>query len=504
MAKARRESKAGLIITLVFFILTTLGVGVYAYTLQAEVEAKGKAAKDAAAKEKTANDERDWYKFQATLYRSYMGQLDGVDLAALQQAREAFDANQLGQKAPDKDAVTKLIKETFDKKMPWDAANKKPRGTYEDLLAAEKRRYDDLEKLNAGLDTAKKAAEQKLKVAEDALADAKNKFDQALDGVKKQSDLDLSSLIKTNDDLGKSLTKANTDKVEEVKKVAENLRKATATIAKKDEEITTLKAVVKQKTDDIGALRQREGAAPKDWRTDWQIAAMDRTGKQPYINLGSADNVTPQLTFTVHGLGPDGKPLPNSKGSIEVVNVVRDHLSQARIINVKDPDRDPILKGDILFNPLWNPTLKKHVAVAGIIDLTGDGRDSLTEFIRNLEKQNVVVDAYLDPKDRKVKGGDITVQTDYLIVGEELPIGDERKLDEDTRKQFEEAIRAMKHKAVENGVQIISTRKYLELVGYRLPKGTGESASSGVYRSVLDKPEAPKPEAPKNQDKPGM
>ncbi len=50
MAKARGESKTGLVTTLVLFILATLGVGIYAYTLQADVADKDKAAKEAAAK----------------------------------------------------------------------------------------------------------------------------------------------------------------------------------------------------------------------------------------------------------------------------------------------------------------------------------------------------------------------------------------------------------------------------------------------------------------------
>src|SRR6266851_1836184 len=40
MAKARVESKTGLITTLVLFVLTTLGLGIYAYTLQSDVAAQ--------------------------------------------------------------------------------------------------------------------------------------------------------------------------------------------------------------------------------------------------------------------------------------------------------------------------------------------------------------------------------------------------------------------------------------------------------------------------------
>ncbi len=177
---------------------------------------------------------------------------------------------------------------------------------------------------------------------------------------------------------------------------------------------------IKDQKERLEAIAARSTEAPPTLRTDWKIIEMDRRGTNPYINLGSADHVKPQLTFSIHGVGLDGRPIGPPKGTLEVVNVIGDHLSRTRVTAVKDPNRDPILKGDVLYNPSWNPILKKHVALAGIMDLTGDGRDSLAEFMRNLERQNVIVDAWLDPKDYSIKGKGITVRTDYLIQGESM------------------------------------------------------------------------------------
>ncbi|HEY7154125.1 MAG TPA: sigma-70 family RNA polymerase sigma factor [Gemmataceae bacterium] len=103
--------------------------------------------------------------------------------------------------------------------------------------------------------------------------------------------------------------------------------------------------------------RQIAEEAPANMRTDWKIVRMDRRGTNPYINLGSADKVKPQLTFTIHGVGLDGRPNPRPKGTLEVVNVIANHLSQARVTSVKDANRDPILVGDILYNPNLRPDL---------------------------------------------------------------------------------------------------------------------------------------------------
>jgi hypothetical protein len=127
----------------------------------------------------------------------------------------------------------------------------------------------------------------------------------------------------------------------------------------------------------------------------------------------------------------------------------------------------------VLFNPSWDPNLKKHVALTGIIDLTGDGRDSSIEFRRNLERQNVIVDAWLDPKDYSPQGK-ITVQTDYLILGDGVESLTNVRDREGFGKKLNESMIAMKKEAEKNGVQVVSLRKYLEMIGYPLPRPSGE------------------------------
>ena len=91
---------------------------------------------------------------------------------------------------------------------------------------------------------------------------------------------------------------------------------------------------------------------------------------------------------------------------------------------MRDQRRDPVLPGDFIYNPAWNPNVKQHVAIIGNIDLTGDHRDSVQEFLRTLKNQNVDVDAYMDMKSKKLMNaagdgpGEITRRTDLLIVGD--------------------------------------------------------------------------------------
>ena len=75
------ESKQGLVITLVFFILATIGLGVSTYFGYSEQEAKDKAKADAEKKLGDMTAERDWFKFQWNLARAYIGALPGSEAA---------------------------------------------------------------------------------------------------------------------------------------------------------------------------------------------------------------------------------------------------------------------------------------------------------------------------------------------------------------------------------------------------------------------------------------
>ncbi len=237
----------------------------------------------------------------------------------------------------------------------------------------------------------------------------------------------------------------------------------------KDKEILSLKKELKSKIDDLAAIKQKGIEAPPDWRTDWKIVRIEPEGSTAYINLGSADLVKNQLTFSIHGLDLAGKPVGEPKGTLEVMNVLDSHLSQVRITSVKDRNINPVFKGDVLFNPSWNLKLKKHVAITGLIDLTGEGHNQSAEFRRNLERQNVIVDAWVEKRGDKavIMGPGISVQTDWLIEG------DAPDYLNDPGKGYREGgsiMEKMRGTAKDKGVSVVGYRKYMESIGYRLPR----------------------------------
>src|SRR5262249_37392402 len=97
-----------------------------------------------------------------------------------------------------------------------------------------------------------------------------------------------------------------------------------------------------------------------------------------------ADLLKAGVSFSVFPAGVTGKAASTRerKGAVEVTEVLGPHEAQARIVDQSDPIRDMILREDLLFNPTWNPSARERVALAGMIDLNGDGLDDNEEFVR--------------------------------------------------------------------------------------------------------------------------
>jgi hypothetical protein len=489
----------------VFFILATIGLGVATYFGFSEQDKFEKTAKDEKKAAETFKNDRNWYKFQVMMLRAYIGEAQGMaDGDQLGTLKNQFDNGSLSgmSVAKDKDDVTKVLK-PLETQFGWNG--NLPKQTYKDLLAKAKTDYDTLAKTNKELQTALAKAKKEAETKDGELVAARADYITQLNNLKKTLKEDFTKSDKDLIDLRGKFTTLSEANKKDLEKLENEKKAVLAQLKLRDGEISELKKKVKNREDRIAAIEPKSMEAPVGLRTDWKIVEMDRRGTNPYINLGSADRVKSQLTFSIHGISADGQINPQPKGTLEVVNVINDHLSQTRITAVTDRNRDPILKGDVIYNPSWNPTIPKHVAIAGIIDLTGDGRDSLREFMRSLERQNIVVDAYLDPKDGSVKGKGITFRTDYLIIGDtpDAPLGG--KDAGGVRGKIVAGRKDMETAAKKYGVPSVGLLRYLDMIGYRLPRGGGEERPS-LYNPDLRPDHAPrldgdKPPTPMKPDK---
>lgn len=173
-----------------------------------------------------------------------------------------------------------------------------------------------------------------------------------------------------------------------------------------------------------------------------------------WINLGAADALRRQITFSVFDADAQDPAKTEPKGSIEVTRILGDHMAEARVTS--DDPRNPILTGDQIYSQVWHRGKKLRFALAGILDLDGDGKSDM-ELARNLVELNGgVVDAYL-ADDGKVVGA-ITVNTRYIVLGD-FP-------KEANQAAMQEGFNRMSEDAKVNGVEVITLDKFLNQIGY--------------------------------------
>src|SRR5215467_8884437 len=103
------ESKQGLVITLVGFILLSIILGVTTYYGYAEQAALKTAADTAKKDADSAKKDRDWYQFVALQLKGYTGDLAKQETEELTVSRERYQSNQLS--GEDKAAIDNLFKD---------------------------------------------------------------------------------------------------------------------------------------------------------------------------------------------------------------------------------------------------------------------------------------------------------------------------------------------------------------------------------------------------------
>jgi hypothetical protein len=504
--KKSGESKQGLIIALVFFVLISIGLGVatfYGFDGQERL-------RDAASKEKKEADQakkaRDWEQFQNLILKVYLGhQLAPEDNELFTTRLGQYDQNALGKdekNKPDFDALLAKLKQDAG----WDEAKKQPAKpllnemkrlqTDNTNLATQNAKLKDdnakaVDKLSKDLAEGRKALDDqnaKLKASEEEkvkIQNAKTKefmdLQAKYDGLSEEVDK-----IKKSADLAKDEDKKKLDKL--------------------SKELATTKTNLDKAREQLRPTNLLDYDQPKG-----KVVGIDRTGQVVYVNLGTQDRVKPQLTFSVFGAGPNGKASAERKGAIEITKVMESHLSQGRITEMTDGNRDPIVKDDLLFNPTWSTTIQQHVAIAGLIDLTGEGTDNTLEFVHSLERQGVVVDAYLDMNDLSVKGPGISLKTNYLVLGEQPEFDANTAINKDdvrtaSKMTAQNKIAQMQEEAHKMGVAAIPYRRFMAVIGYPLPRvlttraGTAgflESPSLGSALRAKEKDKADKDKAAK-------
>lgn len=293
---------------------------------------------------------------------------------------------------------------------------------------------DERSKVEAAKQAQVEAAESKQQQAEEALAEANKIFETERN--KKNDELEA---------LKGELEKKNEEMTELAK---EKKQEIDAVTVDRNKLVTTNKFL----NEKILKIDPTSGFEVPDGKILW----VNQKAHSVWINVGQADGLQRQVTFSVVGSGEEVGGDQKTKGRIEVTEILGPHFAECRIL--EDELYDPLVQDDKIFTPLWQPGRSESFALVGGFDLDGDGVDD-RDMIRSLIRMaGGRIDAEVDLKGKKT--GELTMNTRYLVMG--TPPKDRAAVEGDFTNIQNEAARL--------GVRELTIDKFLDHVGWKDPK----------------------------------
>lgn len=197
--------------------------------------------------------------------------------------------------------------------------------------------------------------------------------------------------------------------------------------------------------------RQSETFEVADGRITW----VNQANQTAWINLGEADALRRQITFSVFESSETDAGKTEKKGSVEVTRLLGDHMAEVRITD--DDPHNPILPGDNIYTPLWHRGKQIHFALTGVIDLDGDGTSDMQQARDLIEMNGGIVDAYVN--DQGQQEGEMSIETRYLVLGDHP--------EQPSQSAERDAWKTMSAQADNLGVEVINLIDFTNRMGYR-------------------------------------
>jgi hypothetical protein len=148
---------------------------------------------------------------------------------------------------------------------------------------------------------------------------------------------------------------------------------------------------------------------------DGKIRWVNQRNQTVWINLGRADALQRLTSFSVYPADTNDVTKVGKKASIEVTQILGDHLAEARI--VEDEPGNPVMPGDVIHTPVWAPGEREHFVLTDGMDLDDDGKSDLQTVIHIITMNGGVVDCYVT--DEGERHGDFTSKSRYLVMGDD-------------------------------------------------------------------------------------
>jgi hypothetical protein len=329
---------------------------------------------------------------------------------------------------------------------------------YNNKLAQKNDSIEQLNKqiatLNSDFDAAKLGAKNRevellgqLTIARQDANSVQASYNQLRDLMTQKADQQMATLMQQREEALNESRKSKED-------MLTNLNKLTITQNRLEDALSKLNVLKSPPKEDMGA-----------YKLDGHIVSVDIQSNLVFIDIGSDSKVYPGLTFAVY---ERNAPIPTdgtSKGEIEVFDVSKS-TATARIIT--QSKKNPVAEGDIILNLIWDSKAVNRFVVAGSFDFNGDGvpdADGAAKVAQLIENWGGKVE------------NSITIDTDYLVLGNEpqikkKPTLDEIEADPLANEKYEASVQAgEKYKEVQTQakdlyIPIFNLKRFLNFSGY--------------------------------------
>jgi hypothetical protein len=546
--KPAKETSLPVVVSLVFFVLLSIGLGVFAYVTFSDQEAKDAEVTKAKDEVKGLRAAAKEAELIARAQRVFLGVPEADDLQVIQQEVKENDkvhqeikklSDAVGKKLPELtkatttqfNAAVKAYLDTPDREkalLPvpavapgefkvwsgeFDGAQlKAPTVTALDLVARSG--------VSRHLALTQAAADRA------AYDSAVATIGKASEAYKTARDTFAAKATSLPEDFKKKMDALGTELNTRVKSFEDAVAVNRKDLDGKSKEIEDLQTMKRALERDIEALKEQLVVIKGKIKPPDPLQYDEPQGKivrrlpnnLVEINVGSDMLVNPGLTFSVLPLDFPEKGRQSRlrefrvadergnfsskvefvpKGTVEVIEVLGPSLSRARITGEHDQIADSVLAGDLLYNSAWRRGVGEHIALLGVFDTNGDGTDDIEAVVRDLTKMGITVDAAFDMRKQEWRGR-LTERTRYVVEGHPVPVS------ANDPHQAQKAVLigkmgAARNEARDRAIQIVNFRDFFGRIGYRVnPSVTEDRIRQAVTRYFAGAGPDPMPMTPKN------
>ncbi len=438
---ASRESQ-GLQIALILFVMVTVVLAVTTYFFFRKAEEKTKQAAAARVEAKNFDNAAKQLDFENQVLRHVIGLRtdDTLETAQLEVVKQSLGGNKY---------IEELLT-SFDQDMAMYGAGLEGTLNYRKLPDHLIAQVND--------------RNVKLTDADLTIRNLQAAKDEAVDAEEKRTAKVQESLTLVQEDLAAQVRQFGVAR----NKLTEDKNKLAASIPQKNAAISKLEADMAagfaQRDTELRSLAESNAMAreklaeamkPQEFeRPDGQVVYVNQRADVVWIDLGMADGLKRQMTFSVYDQNQVGATNAVTKASIQVIAIKDAHSAEARIL--EHDLGNPIMSGDKIYSPTFRKGQKTRFALAGFLDIDGDGKSDQKKVKSIITTNGGEVDAEL-LEDGSI-AGKITLDTRYLVRGE-APT-------DKTKQQLIDGWNAMLEESTRKGLEAMALDELLARMGY--------------------------------------